>query len=92
MTVAFIGSAGIPNRYGGFESFLEHCAPSIVERGVPVVVTCDARLYSDRTPDFKDLQRALDTPTPTGGDRRLARSLYTASTIADAYLKVIRQR
>lgn len=57
MTVAFIGSAGIPNRYGGFESFLEHCAPSIVERGVPVVVTCDARLYSDRTPDFKGVHR-----------------------------------
>lgn len=57
MTVAFIGSAGIPNRYGGFESFLEHCAPSIVEPGVPVVVTCDARLYSDRTPDFKGVHR-----------------------------------
>lgn len=57
MTVSFIGSTGIPNRYGGFESFLENCAPEIAARGIPVIVTCDARLYADQTPDFRGVRR-----------------------------------
>lgn len=47
LRIAFIGAAGIPNRYGGFESFLEQCAPVIAQRGIPTTVTCDARLYVD---------------------------------------------
>jgi glycosyltransferase involved in cell wall biosynthesis len=57
MTVSFIGSAGIPNRYGGFEAFLEHCTPSIVARGIDVIVTCDARLYRDKEPFFSGVRR-----------------------------------
>ena len=57
MAVAFIGSAGIPNRYGGFESFLEHCAPAIASLGTVVTVTCDARLYQDHTSDFHGVRR-----------------------------------
>lgn len=49
--VAFIGSAGIPNRYGGFESFLEHCAPLIAEVTQSTIVTCDASLYQDDITD-----------------------------------------
>lgn len=47
MRVAFIGAAGIPNRYGGFESFLEHCGPHFFEMTYETVVTCDANLYRD---------------------------------------------
>ncbi len=47
MRVAFIGSAGIPNRYGGFESFLEHCGPSFAGATQATYVTCDASLYQD---------------------------------------------
>lgn len=47
MRIAFIGSAGIPNRYGGFESFLEHCAPVLSGLTQSIVVTCDASLYKD---------------------------------------------
>lgn len=62
-TIAFIGSAGIPNRYGGFESFAEHCTPAMVAAGHEVIVTCDARLYPDRAPDFNGVRRLfLDTP------------------------------
>lgn len=57
MTISFIGSAGVPNRYGGFESFLEHCAPAVAARGIPVIVTCDARLYPDQVPDFNGVHR-----------------------------------
>ena len=55
--VAFIGSAGIPNRYGGFESFLEHCAPVVAERCAQVMVTCDAASYEDRETEFRGVQR-----------------------------------
>lgn len=49
-TIAFIGSAGIPNTYGGFEAFLEQCAPELARRGYSVVVTCDAARYPQREP------------------------------------------
>ncbi len=44
---AFIGSAGIPNRYGGFESFLEHCGPAFARMTKSTIVTCDASLYQE---------------------------------------------
>lgn len=66
--IAFIGAAGIPNRYGGFESFLEHCAPVIAAKGVPTTVTCDARLYQDNcTPDFHGVRREFIGIPANGG-------------------------
>lgn len=60
MRVAFIGSAGIPNRYGGFESFLEHCGPSFAVATASTVVTCDASLYQDDlSPDFCGVRRVF---------------------------------
>lgn len=47
MRLAFVGSAGIPNRYGGFESFLEHCGPVIASKTKSTIVTCDASLYQE---------------------------------------------
>lgn len=58
MRVAFIGSAGIPNRYGGFESFLEHCGPYFAAATASTVVTCDASLYhDDLSADFRGVRR-----------------------------------
>lgn len=60
MRLAFIGSAGIPNRYGGFESFLEHCGPAFVAATASTVVTCDASLYQDDlSPDFHGVRRVF---------------------------------
>ena len=60
MRIAFIGSAGIPNRYGGFESFLEHCGPAVARIVESVHVTCDAGLYADDlSPDFKGVTRVF---------------------------------
>ncbi len=52
--VAFIGSAGIPNRYGGFESFLANCGPAFVESVGACVVTGDAALYPEDASDYVD--------------------------------------
>lgn len=58
MKLAFIGSAGIPNRYGGFESFLEHCGPMFSRQTKSTVVTCDASLYkNDRATNYFGVKR-----------------------------------
>lgn len=60
MRIAFIGSAGIPNRYGGFESFLEHCGPSFAAATASTIVTCDASLYKDDlSTDFRGVRRVF---------------------------------
>ena len=45
--MAIIGCVGIPNRYGGFESFVENIAPELAASGARVIVTCDKRVYAD---------------------------------------------
>lgn len=59
MRVAFIGTAGVPNRYGGFEAFLEHCGPEIARHCDEVIVTCDASLYVDRSPRVGGMRRVF---------------------------------
>ncbi len=54
---AFIGSNGIPNKYGGFESFLEAICPEMVKMGSKVIVTCDANKYSERASQFEGVNR-----------------------------------
>jgi glycosyltransferase involved in cell wall biosynthesis len=55
--IAFIGTAGVPNCYGGFESFLEFCGPVIAHQVKSVKVTCDASLYTDQQPKFQGMHR-----------------------------------
>ena len=65
--IAFIGSAGIPNRYGGFEAFLEHCAPVMARSVARVMVTCDRRLYDEHSTDFQGVQRLFIDVRANGG-------------------------
>ena len=59
-SVAFIGSVGVPNVYGGFESFLESCSPVLAARGHVVLVTCDARRYTDdQNPTWNGVDRVF---------------------------------
>jgi len=84
MRVAFIGSAGVPNRYGGFESFLEHCGPAVARIAEAVYVTCDARLYADDlTPEFKGMTRIF-LKTPANGAASVLHDLL-------AFFKVYRR-
>lgn len=57
LRVAFIGSAGVPNCYGGFESFLEFCGPRIAGSVSRLVVTCDASLYPEKSLKFGGMER-----------------------------------
>lgn len=59
MKVAFIGSVGIPNCYGGFESFLDAVAPVLVSKGVDVLVTCDKARYQDDLQLYHGVERIM---------------------------------
>ncbi len=61
--VAFIGSVGVPNVYGGFEMFAEACAPELVRRGCNVYVTCDRSRYADRAAVWRGVRRIF-IPVP----------------------------
>lgn len=65
--LAMIGSAGVPNRYGGFEAFLEHCSPALAAKTASTVVTCDAGLYDEHSSDFHGVHR-LFLNTPANGN------------------------
>ena len=48
MKVAFVGSRGIPTKYGGAESFVEETSERLVKLGFEVYVTCGSnRFYKD---------------------------------------------
>ncbi len=53
MKIAFIGTNGIPNSYGGFESFLESICPKLVQDGHEIFVTCDPIHHSRLEPAYK---------------------------------------
>lgn len=58
-SIAFIGTVGVPNIYGGFEAFLEVIVPVLVQRGHRVTVTCDASRYTDRVPCWHGATRVF---------------------------------
>ena len=58
MNISFIGSAGVPNTYGGFESFLDSCSSVLAKRFNNVFVTCDTFLYpNDRHKNYNGVKR-----------------------------------
>ena len=59
VSISFVGAVGLPNRYGGFEAFLEHCAPVMARKGALITVTCDAKVYPDRRPDYSGVRRVF---------------------------------
>jgi glycosyltransferase involved in cell wall biosynthesis len=74
MRVALIGSRGIPNRYGGYETLMEELAVRLVRRGFEVTVYCRSHSTpsSLRTWQGADLvvlptlrTKYLDTPVHT---------------------------
>lgn len=55
--IAFVGSVGIPNKYGGFEAFLEHSAPEIAKSVDQVIVTCDSSFYENKDIKYLGVSR-----------------------------------
>lgn len=74
LNVAFIGSVGVPNIYGGFEMFLETCSPGFVDHFDKVFVTCDKNRYSDRTLIWRGVRRIF-IPINANGVQSIAHDL-----------------
>ena len=61
--IAFIGSVGIPNLYGGFEAFLEHTTPYILKGADAVMVTCAKNMYPEGATLYNGVERVfIDCP------------------------------
>jgi hypothetical protein len=58
-SIAFIGSVGIPNRYGGFEAFLEHTTPFMLNGVDSIEVTCARSVYPDCEPIYQGVKRVF---------------------------------
>lgn len=84
LRIAFVGSVGVPNRYGGFEAFLEHCGPEIAKEVSEVLVTCDASAYQeDQSRDFQGMKRIF-VPIKANGGSSIFHDAF-------AFLKVFKQ-
>lgn len=57
--IAFIGAAGVPNNYGGFEMFMESCAPELAKRFKRVFITCDSKRYKDKDQNWQNVRRVF---------------------------------
>lgn len=86
--IAFIGTAGLPNRYGGFESFLEACGPEFAEYD-DVIVTCDAAKYPDRAPVWQGVRRMFLGVPANGAASVLHDVLAFARVLPQAHTIII---
>ncbi len=61
MSIAILGTRGVPPRYGGFETFAAELGRRLVARGHEVTVYCRARLYPGEPTMWEGLRR-VDLP------------------------------
>ena len=55
LRVAILGHRGIPNSYGGFESFAQHMAEKLVELGVNTTVYCRSHYFAEKPENYKGI-------------------------------------
>lgn len=73
-SLAFIGAVGVPNNYGGFEMFLESCAPEMAKSFKRVLITCDSTRYTDHSIGWKGTER-LFVSIPANGAQSIRHDL-----------------
>ena len=61
LSIAILGTRGVPPRYGGFETFAAELGRRLVARGHSVTVYCRGALYPDKTPEWEGIRR-VDLP------------------------------
>jgi len=57
LSIALIGTRGVPANYGGFETCVHEISQRLVERGHNVTVYCRRSYYEDRAPEWKGVHR-----------------------------------
>ncbi len=81
LSVALIGSRGVPGRYGGYETLMEELAARLVERGFRVTVYC----RSHATPRGLSRWRGADlVRLPTVRTKHLDTPVHTLLSCLDA--------
>lgn len=74
MKIAFLGTRGVPAKYGGFETCAEELGSRLVKHGHQVVVYCRASYYQEKPADYHGIKlfylpelkiRALETLSHT---------------------------
>jgi glycosyltransferase involved in cell wall biosynthesis len=82
--VALIGSAGIPAKYGGFETLAEQLGLRLAQKGVRVVVYCSTRgAGSDIHGPYRGMERVFFNLNPNG----VSSIVYDAVSTVHALLK-----
>ena len=75
LTIALVGTRGVPARYGGFETAVEEVGRRLADRGHRVVVYCRSAPETDRPREYLGMQlvhlpalrqRSLETLSHTG--------------------------
>lgn len=61
LSIAILGTRGVPPRYGGFETFAAELGKRLVQRGHEVTVYCRSSLYPERPADWEGVRR-IDLP------------------------------
>lgn len=55
MNIAFLGTRGVPARYGGFETCAEELGERLAKRGHTISVYCHANLYTEQRKTYKGM-------------------------------------
>lgn len=79
--VALLGSRGIPNRYGGYETLLEELATRLVADGLEVTVYCRRHTTP---PDLEEFAGARLVVLPTIRTKHLDTPVHTLLSCLDA--------
>ena len=56
LSIAILGTRGVPPRYGGFETFAAELGTRLVARGHRVTVYCRSYLYPERLPSWEGIE------------------------------------
>ncbi|KAF0232746.1 MAG: hypothetical protein FD177_2228 [Desulfovibrionaceae bacterium] len=57
LSIALIGTRGVPAKYGGFETCVHEIGRRLAQRGHSVTVYCRCSYYMERTPEWEGVRR-----------------------------------
>jgi glycosyltransferase involved in cell wall biosynthesis len=81
LSIAIIGTRGVPPRYGGFETFAAELGRRLAERGHRPTVYCRSKLYGDVGPIWEGIERI---ELPAIGHKYLETVTHTFLSAIDA--------
>ena len=81
MRIAFIGTRGVPARYGGFETCAEEIGRRLADRGHDITVYARSSYYPGRSPEWEGMRVRYE---PAVRLKSLETLSHTAFSLADA--------